>query len=115
MDYSRRVMLFCCLFFLSYSLVSAHSIETISTSIEQVSKEQSKSFIKLGEHIIAEFCHCQNLDNFHDLEPILIDASLAAEAIVLDVEKHKFQPYGMSRIAIFQESHISVHTWPESD
>jgi len=32
---------------------------------------------------------------------------------LLDVTSHKFDPQGVSAVALLAESHISIHTWPE--
>jgi S-adenosylmethionine decarboxylase len=31
----------------------------------------------------------------------------------LHIHTHKFNPQGVSGVAVLSESHISVHTWPE--
>ena len=67
----------------------------------------------LGDHIIAEFMECENLDNIQELEAALRAAAAAAGATVIDVIVYKFSPQGMSAIVLLSESHISVHTWPE--
>ena len=33
---------------------------------------------------------------------------------LLDVTSHKFDPQGVSAVALLAESHISIHTWPEN-
>lgn len=33
---------------------------------------------------------------------------------VVDVVSHRFEPQGMTGMLILNESHISIHTWPES-
>jgi S-adenosylmethionine decarboxylase len=34
---------------------------------------------------------------------------------VITIEKHFFQPFGLTAFAILAESHISIHTWPEKE
>jgi len=36
-----------------------------------------------------------------------------AQATLLDVTSHKFEPFGVTAIALLAESHISIHTWPD--
>jgi len=79
-----------------------------------------KYFNKLGNHIIAEFMGCHNnlanLNNIEKLENVLRQAAQAAGATVLAIKGHAFPPMpwvGMTCVAVLQESHISVHTWPQ--
>ena len=37
-----------------------------------------------------------------------------ANATVLNLISNKFEPQGVTAIALLAESHISIHTWPES-
>lgn len=42
---------------------------------------------------------------------------MAAEACrlrIVQVGIHSFRPHGMTGYALLMESHISIHTWPES-
>ncbi|CAL6052602.1 polyamine_aminopropyltransferase [Hexamita inflata] len=70
-------------------------------------------FNQVGNHIIAEFIGCSNLNNYHELKSILTKSALAASATILSVKTHQFQPFGMTGVAVLSESHISIHTWPE--
>jgi len=79
-----------------------------------------QSFNKLGNHVIAEFMGCHNklmnLNNIEDLDDVLRQAAQAAGATVLVIKGFAFPPMpwvGMTSVAVLQESHISVHTWPE--
>ena len=38
-----------------------------------------------------------------------------ANATVLNLTSNKFEPQGVTAIALLAESHISIHTWPESN
>ena len=102
--------------FLSVQISYAHSIATISQLIRKshISKEnQNQQFCKLGEHIIIEFLGGQNLDHYAMIKQIVQKAADESGARVLKLESHKFEPCGMTCVALLQESHISVHTWPE--
>jgi S-adenosylmethionine decarboxylase len=38
----------------------------------------------------------------------------AAQATLLHIHLHHFQPNGVSGVAVLAESHISIHTWPDA-
>ena len=42
-------------------------------------------------------------------------AAKVAKATVLNLISNKFEPQGVTAIALLAESHISIHTWPESN
>ena len=42
-------------------------------------------------------------------------AAKLAKARVLNLISNKFEPQGVTAIALLAESHISIHTWPESN
>ena len=46
---------------------------------------------------------------------ILNRASKLANATVLNLISNKFEPQGVTAIALLAESHVSIHTWPESN
>lgn len=71
------------------------------------------TFHKLGNHMIVEFFGCTNLNEEMLLKKILRKAAQAANATVLSITTHQFEPAGVTGVAVLQESHISVHTWPE--
>ena len=49
------------------------------------------------------------------LRCILNKAAKLAKAKVLNLISNKFEPQGVTAIALLAESHISIHTWPESN
>ncbi|RKD27689.1 adenosylmethionine decarboxylase proenzyme [Caminicella sporogenes DSM 14501] len=69
----------------------------------------------LGRHILAEFYNCnQEIINDHNLiERYLIDAAKKANATVVESCFHMFNPWGVSGVVVIQESHLTIHTWPE--
>jgi S-adenosylmethionine decarboxylase proenzyme len=36
-----------------------------------------------------------------------------AEAHIVSGHFHQFSPYGVSGVLVIQESHFTIHTWPE--
>jgi len=69
----------------------------------------------LGRHILAEVFGCDPgvLNNFEEVERIMVQAALEAGAEVREVAFHRFSPQGVSGVVIISESHLAVHTWPE--
>ncbi len=69
----------------------------------------------VGEHVIAEFWGCKNMfDTKEEIEKHLIAASEHAQSTLLKTAVYKFSPQGVTGLALLAESHISIHTWPET-
>ena len=69
-----------------------------------------------GKHLLLELYGC-NSDKLNDeifLRCKIDNASKLARASVLNLVSNKFEPYGVTAIALLAESHLSIHTWPES-
>lgn len=67
-----------------------------------------------GIHLVVELWKAKNLISIPKIRTILIDSVNACGATLLKIELHKYSPSGgISGIAIIQESHISIHSWPE--
>jgi len=81
-----------------------------SFSNEQKLKHQSK-------HLLLELyrCDCEKLNDESSLRCILSRAAKLANATVLNLISNKFEPQGVTAIALLAESHMSIHTWPESN
>jgi len=56
----------------------------------------------------------ENLDDCAHIEQALIDCVEAAGATLLHIHLHRFEPNGVSGVAVLAESHISIHSWPEN-
>ena len=70
-----------------------------------------------SKHFLLELYRC-NFEKLNDesfLRCILNRASKLANATVLNLISNKFEPQGVTAIALLAESHISIHTWPESN
>ena len=70
-----------------------------------------------SKHLLLELykCDSEKLNDESFLRCILNRAAKLANAIVLNLISNKFEPYGVTAIALLAESHISIHTWPESN
>ena len=70
-----------------------------------------------SKHLLLELygCDCEKLNDESFLRCILDRAAKLANATVLNLISNKFEPQGVTAIALLSESHISIHTWPESN
>ena len=71
---------------------------------------------QIGTHLLVELVGCRfdHLDDLEIVQRAMIAAARKARATVLDASFHRFSPQGVSGVVVLAESHISVHTWPES-
>ena len=69
-----------------------------------------------GVHLLIELWTKNFLDDSNRIREIIIKAINACDATMLGIDLHVFTPNGgISGVAILQESHLSIHTWPEYD
>tara|TARA_A100001388_G_scaffold250406_1_gene211680 strand:+ start:314 stop:748 length:435 start_codon:yes stop_codon:yes gene_type:complete len=80
-----------------------------SDSNDQKLNHQSKHFI-----LELYGCDYEKLNDELFLRCTLSKAARLAKATVLNLMSNKFEPQGVTAIALLAESHISIHTWPES-
>ena len=69
-----------------------------------------------SKHFLLELygCDYEKLNDESFLRCILSNAAKLANATVLNLISNKFEPQGVTAIALLAESHLSIHTWPES-
>ncbi len=67
-----------------------------------------------GAHLIIDLYGAERLDEIEHIEGTLRRCVAAANATLLHIHLHGFQPNGVSGVAVLAESHISIHTWPEA-
>ncbi len=70
-----------------------------------------------SKHLLLELYRCdyEKLNDECFLRSTLNRAAKLAKATVLNLISNKFEPQGVTAIALLAESHISIHTWPESN
>ena len=66
-----------------------------------------------GVHLIVDLHGAEGLDDIDLIEATLRRCVDAAQATLLHIHVHHFQPNGVSGVAVLAESHISIHTWPD--
>ena len=67
------------------------------------------------KHILFTLKGCPYglLDDEAHIRNVLVNAATLSESTLLGIQSHKFDPQGVTAVALLAESHISVHTWPE--
>tara|TARA_S200000501_G_scaffold135630_1_gene128313 strand:- start:727 stop:1161 length:435 start_codon:yes stop_codon:yes gene_type:complete len=75
-----------------------------------------KNLLLKSKHFLLELYRCDfvKLNDESFLRCTLNNAAKLANAKVLNLISNKFQPQGVTAIALLAESHLSIHTWPES-
>ena len=69
----------------------------------------------LGRHLLVDLYGCARgrLDDLEFVRQCLLNAAEQAGATVIDSHFHGFSPSGVTGTVSIQESHLSIHTWPE--
>lgn len=69
----------------------------------------------LGRHLLVEYVGCSfaalnDVDQIRDLMEL---AAKAAQMTIVASVFHPFVPQGVTGVVVLEESHLSIHTWPE--
>lgn len=69
----------------------------------------------LGNHLIVELYNCQPeaINDVGFVESAMKRAVTVSGATMVQSVFHKFNPHGVSGVIVIEESHFTVHTWPE--
>ena len=75
-----------------------------------------KQLVFRSKHFLLELygCDFEKLNDESFLSYTLNNAAKIANATVLNLITNKFEPQGVTAIALLAESHLSIHTWPEA-
>jgi S-adenosylmethionine decarboxylase proenzyme len=70
-----------------------------------------------SRHVLAEFHGCDRaiLNDTARIEALMTLAAKAANVTIVQSVFHRYAPQGVSGVVIIEESHLSIHTWPEHD
>lgn len=69
----------------------------------------------LGTQWIVELDGCEqsSLEGVAYVEQALLESANQARACIVSHKFHQFSPYGVSGVLVLEQSHITIHTWPE--
>ena len=69
----------------------------------------------LGRHLLLELfdCDAEALNSLDTVKASMVEAAKRAQATIVDVVFHEFNPFGISGVVVIAESHLAIHTWPE--
>ena len=75
-----------------------------------------KKLVNKSKHFLLELYRCdyEKLNDESFLRCMLNNAAKLANATVLNLISNKFEPQGVTAIALLAESHLSIHSWPEA-
>jgi len=68
-----------------------------------------------GKHLLVEYLDCDPivLSDVTKIQVLMEQAAVAAKTKVVASVFHPFSPQGVSGVVVIEESHLSIHTWPE--
>ena len=69
-----------------------------------------------GRQLLVEFSGCPEsvLTSEERLSRLLTHAILASDLGLVGVHSNEYEPHGVTVLAIISESHVVIHTYPES-
>ena len=69
-----------------------------------------------AKHLLVELRQCAAvaLDDLEALKRLMHAAARAAGATVVGEAFHRYAPHGVTGVLLLEESHFSLHTWPEA-
>src|SRR5437867_8834963 len=82
---------------------------------ERIGERETTRLNALGRHLLLEMFDCDPdaINNLEAVKGALVEAAKRAQATIVDVVFHEFNPFGISGVVVIAESHLAIHTWPE--
>lgn len=70
----------------------------------------------LGTHLVVEYIGCEfgALNDVDRIRDLMERAARAAQMTIVASVFHPFEPQGVTGVVVLEESHLSIHTWPET-
>ncbi|MDA0260599.1 MAG: adenosylmethionine decarboxylase [Proteobacteria bacterium] len=91
------------------------------SSLTQLSDTENDYYVEkeglrfAGTHLLLDMWGAENLADVDAVDAILREAVAATGATLLRIDLHSFDNSGgVTGVAILAESHMSIHTWPET-
>jgi len=68
-----------------------------------------------GKHYLVDLSQCdpEKISRVDGVRRIFLQAAQESKASIVGEVFHQFEPAGVSGVLLIEESHFSVHTWPE--
>ncbi len=69
----------------------------------------------LGKHAIIDLsnCNAETLQDYELIKSLLAQAADIAKVTIIGTMDRYFTPHGYTAVLVLEESHLSIHTWPE--
>lgn len=69
-----------------------------------------------AKHLLAELHGCDRelLNDAERLRDLMLRAAELSRAHVVGEVTHRYAPHGVTCLLVLEESHFSLHTWPEA-
>lgn len=91
-----------------------HASQGARVALEDTTEDRSAS-ADAGRHLIIDLYGARRLDDIEHVERTLKRCVEASGATLLHMHLHDLSPTGgVTGVAVLKESHIAIHSWPES-
>lgn len=90
-----------------------HATQGARVALEDTSEDRAGRYA--GRHLIIDLYGARKLDDIEHVERTLKRCVEASGATLLHMHLHPLKPTGgITGVAVLAESHISIHSWPET-
>ncbi|KZX82589.1 S-adenosylmethionine decarboxylase proenzyme, partial [Oleiphilus sp. HI0009] len=71
----------------------------------------------IGKHLLLELHGCDKalLNDLNYIKKCMTESAEKANATIVNSTFKAFDPQGVTGVVVLEESHISIHTWPEKE